>query len=76
MGEGINGRRGITGAKGDKWKKGNKPGFGTALQGKQVTATQQTTESCSISLPDSSPKSVLLPVFVPPGKERGELREK
>lgn len=70
---GIKRRRGINGRKRNKWEKGDKPGFGTALQAKQ--ATQQMTKSCSISPLDSSPKSVFHPIFVPPGKERGELRE-
>lgn len=69
---GIKRRRKINGRKRNKWEKGHKAGFGTAFQGKQ--GTQQMTESCSISPPDSSPKSVFLPIFVPPAKERGELR--
>lgn len=71
---GINRRKDKNGRKRNKWENGDKPGFGPALQGKQ--ATQQMTKSCSISPLDSSPKSVVLPVFVPPGRERGELREK
>lgn len=46
MGErGINGEKGDKWVKGNKWEKGDKPGFGTALQGKQVTSTPQMTES-------------------------------